>query len=152
MEGNVKVIQFHVKNRGVQGLVFVQIALGSVTGISILRSSWYKNNNCWFVPLISIKRFCMFGSFYTALLSIKLWFYETTTFSILSSRHIFTKLSAFSESSIKIKLRLHWTFFVILLTLAVICKQKLLHRIKIVQYLRNCKNCNTGQDGFRKPL
>ena len=42
------------------------------------------------------------------------------TFSISRSGHIFTKLLAVSESSIKIKVKLHMTLFVIFLTSAVI--------------------------------
>ena len=44
------------------------------------------------------------------------------------TRHNFAKLLSVSEDSIKIKVSLHWTLFVILLTSAVICKQRLLHR------------------------
>ena len=36
------------------------------------------------------------------------------------------------------KVRLHLTLFIILLTLALICKQRLLNRSEIVQYLQNC--------------
>ena len=36
------------------------------------------------------------------------------------------------------KVRLHLTLFIILLTLALICKQRLLNRGEIVQYLQNC--------------
>ena len=49
------------------------------------------------------------------------------TFFILSTRHIFRKLLSVSEISIKIQVRSHQTLFLILLTSAVICKQKLLY-------------------------
>ena len=74
------------------------------------------------------------------------------TFFILSTRHIFTKLVTVSESSIKIEVRSDLALFVILLISAVICKQKLLDRNEIVQYLQNSKCYNVDQDGFRKPL
>ena len=47
---------------------------------------------------------------------------KLATFFISITRRIFTKLLAISESSVKIKVRLHWTFVVILLTSAVICE------------------------------
>ena len=53
-----------------------------------------------------------------------------------------------TESSIKINFRSHGTRFLILLTSAVICKQKLLYGNKIVQYLQNCKCYNVEQDHF----
>ena len=58
---------------------------------------------------------------------------------ISTTRRIFTKLLDVSESSIKIKVRSDQTLFVILLTLAVIYKQRLLDRNEIVQYLHNSK-------------
>ena len=60
---------------------------------------------------------------------------KLATFFISSSRRIFTKLLAVSESSIKIKVKFHLTLFEILLSTAVIYKQKLLHGNEIVQYL-----------------
>ena len=74
------------------------------------------------------------------------------TFFISSTRCIFTKLLGISESSIEIKVRSHRTLFVISFASAFICKQRLLHRNEIVQYLENCKCYNDGQDHFRKPL
>ena len=58
---------------------------------------------------------------------------------ILNTRRAFTKLLAISETSIKIRVRLIGTLFVIFLTSAVICKEGLLHGNEIVQYLQNCK-------------
>ena len=72
-------------------------------------------------------------------------------FLISGTRHIFKKLLGVSESSIKIKIKSHQTLYVILLTSAVIFKQKLLHGNEIVQYLQSCKWYNVGQDHFRKP-
>ena len=53
-------------------------------------------------------------------------------FFISSTRGIFTKPSGVSESSIEIKVRSHWIFFVILLTAPVVCKQRLLHGSEIL--------------------
>ena len=36
--------------------------------------------------------------------------------------------------------------------LAVVCKQKLFHENKIIQYLQKYKYCNVDQSDFRKPL
>ena len=77
---------------------------------------------------------------------------KLTTFIFPRIRRIFTKLSAVSQSSIKIKVRSIWILLVILLTLAVIYKQRLLHGNEIVQYPQNCKFFSVGQDHFRKPL
>ena len=77
---------------------------------------------------------------------------KLVTFFIWSTRRIFTKLLAVSKSSIKIKVRLYGTLFVILITLATIFKQRLFQENEIVQYLQNCKCYNLGQDNFRKPL
>ena len=77
---------------------------------------------------------------------------KISTFFISSARGIFTKLLAVSESSMKIKVRFHWTRFMILLTSAVIWKQILLQGNEIVQYLQNSKYYNVGQEHFRKPF
>ena len=72
-------------------------------------------------------------------------------FFLSSTRHIFTNLLAVSESSRKIQVKLHWTLSLILLTSAVICKQRLLDESEIVQYLQNSKCYNVDQDPFGKP-
>ena len=77
---------------------------------------------------------------------------KLVTFFIWSTRRIFTKLLAVSKSSIKIKVRLYGTLFVILITLATIFKQRLFHENEIVQYLQNRKCYNLSQDNFRKSL
>ena len=41
--------------------------------------SWYKNENCQFATLISMKSFRMFTHFCAALFSIKTCFYETSS-------------------------------------------------------------------------
>ena len=79
-------------------------------------------------------------------------FMKLVTFFISSTGRIFTKPLPFSEISIKIKVRSYGTLFVILLTSAVICKQRPMRGIKIVQYLQNCKCYNVSQDHFRKSL
>ena len=65
---------------------------------------------------------------------------------------IFSKLLAISESSLKEILGYIRLFFVILLTLAIIRKQILLHENEILQYLQDCKRYNVDQDHFKKPL
>ena len=74
------------------------------------------------------------------------------TFFISKSRSIFTKLLAVSERSIKMKNKLYGILLVILLTSAIICKQRLFHGNEIVQYLQNWECYNVGQDHLRKPL
>ena len=73
------------------------------------------------------------------ILKKNVFFMKLAILFISTTRCIFTKLLDVSESSIKIKVRSDQTLFVILLTLAVICKQRLLDRNEIVQYLHNSK-------------
>ena len=76
---------------------------------------------------------------------------KLATSFISSTRRIFTKLLSVSESLIKIKVRLHQPLFLILLTSAVICKQRLLYGNEILRYLQNCKCYKVEQDIFRSP-
>ena len=57
-----------------------------------------------------------------------------------------------SERTFKIKVRLTWTVFEILLTSAIICIEKVLHGDEIVQYLQNYKRHKSGKGHSRKPL
>ena len=61
-----------------------------------------------------------------------------------------TVLLTFSKSSVKIKIRLRGTYFVILLTSSVISKQKPFHGNEIVQYFQNYRCYEIDQDYFRK--
>ena len=58
---------------------------------------------------------------------------------MLTARDIYGKMLIFYEISVKIKVRLPWTFIIILITSALTCKQRLLHGNKIVQYFQNYK-------------
>ena len=73
------------------------------------------------------------------------------TFFVSWSWRILKKLLAVSESSVKIKVRLPWTFFVIFLTSAVICKQRILHGKEIVQYLQNYNVITLAQTILKSP-
>ena len=77
---------------------------------------------------------------------------KLATFFISFTTPVFTKLSRVSQSSIEIKVRPHWTLFIILITLAVICKQRLMRGNEIVQYLQNYQCYSIDQDHFRKSL
>ena len=59
------------------------------------------------------------------------------TFFISRTKQIDVKAINISESTFKIEAISTWTLFEILLTSAVICKQRLLHENEIVQYLQN---------------
>ena len=76
---------------------------------------------------------------------------KLATFFISSTVGIFTKLLGVSESSIKIKVRLRWTLFVILFISAVTCKHRRLHGSEIVEHLQKWKSYNVDQYHFRKP-
>ena len=139
MKGNVKVIHFQIKGRSMHSLVFTKITFTAFSKTVKL----VKNDSRQFITFISIKRFQMFKHFNGALCTMKTCFYETSKFFFISStRLVCAKLPTASESSIKIKFGLHWRLFVILLTSAVTCKQRLLHESEIVQFLLNCKCCN----------
>ena len=60
-------------------------------------------------------------------------FLKLTTFFI-TTRDIYTKFWKFYDSSVKIKVKLQRTFFVILLTSAVICNPRPFHENKIAQF------------------
>ena len=113
---NFEVIYVHIKSRGVQGLVFVQRAFEKYT-----KNFYFENGEFGEVnlqPLLSKRRFHMFTHIYTAVFSIKTYFYEIKNvfyLKYLVYKTGFTKLLAVSESSIK-KIKLPWTLFVILLT------------------------------------
>ena len=77
-----------------------------------------------------MKYFGIIGHAKTAAFSKEIGFLKKHTTFFKLSRQI-SKLLTFSESSWKIKVRLGLTFFVILLTIAVTYKQRLLHGSKI---------------------
>ena len=62
IKGNFKVIYFHIKSRGVKGLVFVQITFEKYTTNFCFENSevGIENDNCLSTALISMKRFCIF--------------------------------------------------------------------------------------------
>ena len=74
------------------------------------------------------------------------------TFFISRITYIYTKLSRFSISSVKIKARSRRTFLMILLTSAVICKQRPWYENKVVQYFQNYKCYGIDRDHFKKYL
>ena len=63
MKDKVEVIHFHIQNRGVQSLIFVQIKFGKCTTNFHLQNTWYKNENCQFVALTSMDHFRKFTHF-----------------------------------------------------------------------------------------
>ena len=73
MKVSAEEIQFHIKFMCMQSLVFVYHKF-----LLWKQQSWYKNDNCQFVVLICMKRFCIFMHFYLATLSIKTCFHETS--------------------------------------------------------------------------
>ena len=63
-KGNVEVIHFHIKSRGVQGLAFVQITFENCTlNFYFEQRNLYKKDDYQFAALISIERFRMFTIF-----------------------------------------------------------------------------------------
>ena len=77
-------------------------------------------------------------------------FLELTTFIISTLRDIYTKLLTFSKRSAKEKVISRWVILVILLTSAVICKQRLVHGNDTVKYFQHYKWCDVDRDHFRK--
>ena len=68
MKDNVKVIHFHIKGRGVQGIVFVQITFEKYTTNFYFQNSQVgiKTKIASLQPFPNIKRFCIFAHFNTA--------------------------------------------------------------------------------------
>ena len=79
-------------------------------------------------------------------------FLKLITFSISTTGDIYAKLLTFSKSSVKRKVKSASTFFVILLTSAVICKQRLLLGNEIVLYFQNYKYFDDEREIFRRRL
>ena len=75
-----------------------------------------------------------------------------TTYFISKTKQIYTKTFNVSESTFKIKAMLLGSLFEILITSAVICKERLLQEDKIVQYFENYKSQDVNQGYFRKRL
>ena len=63
--------------------------------------------------------------------------YEINDIFHFKTKQIYVKSLTVLESAFQIKAMLPWIFFEILLTSAVICKQRFLHENEIVQYLQN---------------
>ena len=104
---NIKVIHFHIKSRGVQDLVFVQITFENCP------LKFYFGNSG-----IGIKK--------TIANLHPLLAWNVSACLRIFMHCVFMKLAMFlissTESSMKIKVRSHWTFFLIILISAVICK------------------------------
>ena len=77
---------------------------------------------------------------------------KLTTFFISKTKQIYAKILTVLESTFKVKAMLPQILFEILLTSAIICKQRLSHENKIVQYLQDYKYQDINQGHFRKPL
>ena len=79
MKDNDKVIHFYIKNRGVQGLVFVQIKFEKCTTIFYFENGGVSiKKNRQTVASVSLKHFGVFSHFHAALLSTKTCFCETS--------------------------------------------------------------------------
>ena len=76
---------------------------------------------------------------------------KLTTFFISRTKHIYAKSLTVPDSAFKMFVMSDWTLFEVLLTSAVISKQRLLHKNKIVQYLQKYKYQDINQGHFRKP-
>ena len=64
---------------------------------------------------------------------------KLATFFVSKTKQIYTKTLAVPGSVFKIKAILACTLFEIVLTSAVICKQRFLRKNEIMKYLQNCK-------------
>ena len=77
---------------------------------------------------------------------------KLTTFFISKTKQIYAEILTVPESIFQIKAMLPRILFEILITSAVICKERLLHENEIVQYLQNYKYQDINQGHFRKLL
>ena len=94
MKDNVKVIHFYKKSSGVQSFVFVKKNVWKKYQKLIFRKrrSWYKNINCQFVALISMKCFRLFTFSQAVSFSIKMCFYETSDIFYFECHTYFQKV------------------------------------------------------------
>ena len=84
MKDNTEAIHFHIKSRGVPGLVFVQITFEK--SLFWKQWSWYKNDDCQFAAFIS-----MITHFY----SIKTYFHVYIEFYIEYWTHFHKTVKCF---------------------------------------------------------
>ena len=80
------------------------------------------------------------------------FYLNTPTFFLVRTIESYTKWMLDSKRTFKIKVRLPWTTFEILLTSAIICIQRVLHGNEVVQYIQNYKRHKSGKGHTRKPL
>ena len=121
IKDRIEVIHFHMKSRGVQGLVFVQITFEK--GIT----NFYFNNGVVAIkmatanlqPLLAWNVSACLSIFMQCFFDKKRVFMKLTTLFNLSTRRVLAKLLVVPKSSIKIKVRLHGTLFLILVISAV---------------------------------
>ena len=73
-------------------------------------------------------------------------------FFILGAEQIYAKTLTIFQKTLKIKAMSRWTLFKVLLTSAVIYKQKIWLENEIVQYLQNYRCKDVHQGNFRKSL
>ena len=76
---------------------------------------------------------------------------KLTKFVISGNKQIYVKTLTVFKRTFKMKVKSAWTFFKLWLTSVVICKQRLLYKNEIVQYIQNFKCQDINQDHFRKP-
>ena len=77
---------------------------------------------------------------------------KLTAFFISKTKQIYAKILTVPESTFKIKAMLPWILFEMLLTSAVICKQRYLHENEIVQYLQNYIYQDINHGHFKLPF
>ena len=100
MKDNVQVIHFHIKSRGVQGLVFVQIKFEKFTTNFYFRNGevGIKTRIASLYPLRTWNVSASLCIFTQSPFQWKCVFMKLATFFISSKRCIFTKLLGVSES------------------------------------------------------
>ena len=125
--------------------VFVISYFPKIVNLTSFDNSWRSSETKFVILGIKVRFTCGESDHYHKI--VKFQYIMTriaATFFISSTRRIFTKLLMVSESSIQIKIRSHRTLAVIFLASAVIFKQRLLRRNKILQYLKNSQRYNIG--------
>ena len=90
IKDNAEVIHVHIRSRGVEGLIFVQVTFEKCTKKFYFEDGEVGNNQ-QIVALISMKRFHIFTHFYTTLFSIKTCFYETSNVFLLRVLEVFSQ-------------------------------------------------------------
>ena len=125
-----------------QDLVFVHIMFHNFFILKTAKLAYKRQlpgcSTCYY------ERFLHVYVFLCSLIFNRNMFYENSNVFNLEHRTYFHK-----TVSVKVNVRLHWTFYITLLNSVFICKQRLWNAKEIIQYLQCSKCYKAGEDRIR---